>query len=384
MVDFLKNWVLFRRETKEFKSFFAADNSDVRRLVFYSEHAAYGKFFAPILEKLRETSPCSFLTSDPEDPVFSFDQDRIKTFYIKHLLGALLPQLDARALVMTMPDLEQYHIKRAKKGTEHIYLFHALVSTHMIYRKGAFDHYDTVLCVGPHHVREIRETEKIYGLKSKKMIEAGYPLLDKIHSDYQAYTAATANKTSQYALALIAPSWAPGNIMLSCLEPIVKSLKASGFRVVIRPHPEFIKRCPRELSQLKNNFNFTNDVEFEIYPRKENSLFEADVLITDWSGIALEYAFGTERPVLFIDTARKVLNPEYEKVCMEPIEVKLRSEIGYRLPPDMATQAGECARQLMKEAINFKARIQACREQSVYNFGNSTAVIADYLKGCFK
>ncbi len=384
MVDFLKSWVLFGREINEFKSFLSADKADIRKLVFYSEHAAYAKFFSPILEKLREISPCSFLTSDPDDPVFSFAPDRIRTFYIKNLLGALLPQLDARAIVMTMPDLEQYHIKRSRKGAEHIYFFHALVSTHMIYRKGAFDHYDTVLCAGPHHEREIRQTEKVYGLKPKKLVSAGYPLLDKIHADYQAYTSAKTVKTSVPPLALIAPSWGPANIMLSCLEPLVRSLKASGFRIIIRPHPEFIKRRPKELAQLRAKPDFAENVEFEIYPRKENSLFEADILVTDWSGIALEYAFGTERPVLFIDTPRKVLNAEYEKVCVEPIEVKLRSEIGFRLSLKMVSQAGERALQLMKGALNFKARIQACREQSVYNFGDSTRVITDYLKGCFK
>lgn len=377
-----KNISLFLEEWKTLQCFSSSVRGEAAGLVFYSEHAAYGKFFMPVLTQLRGGAPFSYLTSDPQDPFFNLAPDQIKVYYIKNLLGGLLPQLDARAIVMTMPDLEQYHIKRSLKGAEHIYLFHALVSTHMIYRKGAFDHYDTVLCAGPHHEREIRQTEKVYGLKPKKLVSAGYPLLDKIYVDYQAYTSAKTVKTSVPPLALIAPSWGPANIMLSCLVPLVRSLKASGFRIIIRPHPEFIKRCPKALTQLRGKPDFAENVEFEINSHKEDSLFEADILITDWSGIAFEYAFGIERPVLFINTPRKVFNADYERLGMQPMEVRLRSEIGFSVSLEAVSQSGERALELLKEAAHFKARIQSCRKEFVYNFGNSTTVITNYLKGC--
>ena len=33
-------------------------------------------------------------------------------------------------------------------------------------------------------------------------------------------------------------------------------------------------------------------------------------MVSDWSGVAMEFAFGLERPVLFIDVPRKTNNPE--------------------------------------------------------------------------
>ena len=79
--------------------------------------------------------------------------------------------LKAGIMIMTMPDLEVYNIKRSIYSVHYLYVNHSMVSMHMIYRKGAFDHFDTLFCVGPHHVREIRETEKTYGLKPKKLIK---------------------------------------------------------------------------------------------------------------------------------------------------------------------------------------------------------------------
>ncbi len=49
----------------------------------------------------------------------------------------------------------------------------------------------------------------------------------------------------------------------------------------------------------------------------DDSLLRADVLICDISGIALEYVFGTERPVLFLDVPLKIHNPRFKELEKE-------------------------------------------------------------------
>jgi len=66
----------------------------------------------------------------------------------------------------------------------------------------------------------------------------------------------------------------------------------------------------------------------------DDSLLKSDVLICDCSGIALEYAFGTERPVLFLDVPRKIRNENYRELGLEPIELSLRSELGIIVSPE--------------------------------------------------
>jgi YidC/Oxa1 family membrane protein insertase len=83
--------------------------------------------------------------------------------------------LRAKILVMDMPDLDTYHIKRSKAYPVHyIYLFHSMFSIHSYLRKEALDNFDTIFCVGPHHVNEIKATEKLYELKPKKIINYGF------------------------------------------------------------------------------------------------------------------------------------------------------------------------------------------------------------------
>ena len=47
---------------------------------------------------------------------------------------------------------------------------------------------------------------------------------------------------------------------------------------------------------------------------------------------AIDFALG--RPVLYIDTPRKINNPEYQKIDLVPLEESIRIEIGDLLAPE--------------------------------------------------
>ncbi len=60
----------------------------------------------------------------------------------------------------------------------------------------------------------------------------------------------------------------------------------------------------------------------------QDSLHNSDVMISDWSGAALDYAFGLNKPVIFVDVPRKVNNPDYKELDIEPFEAQIREKIG--------------------------------------------------------
>ena len=91
-------------------------------------------------------------------------------------------------------------------------------------------------------------------------------------------------------------------------------------------------------------------------------------MVSDWSGAALEYAFGLERPVLFVDVARKVNNPDYEALGIEPFEVGIRERIGRVVAPDdLAAIVPAVARRWWRDAPAWPAtprRASATRASS--------------------
>ena len=52
-------------------------------------------------------------------------------------------KMDADMVVMTCPDLDNFHLKRSyvRKDIEYVYMFHYPLSTHMVLGSHALDHY---------------------------------------------------------------------------------------------------------------------------------------------------------------------------------------------------------------------------------------------------
>jgi len=51
-----------------------------------------------------------------------------------------------------------------------------MVSTHRVYREHAFDAYETIFCLGEHHIKEIRKTEQVYNLSKKILLNINYAI----------------------------------------------------------------------------------------------------------------------------------------------------------------------------------------------------------------
>ena len=132
---------------------------------------------------------------------------------------------------MTMPDLGTYQIKRSYNPVRYLYVYHSINSTHMASRRGAFDNYNEILCVTPHHTEEIRAAEESYGLEPRILLEGGYVILDSIIASAQNFIATPYDGPRRI---LIAPSWRDEGLFESV--GMVAVLLEAGYQVTVRPH----------------------------------------------------------------------------------------------------------------------------------------------------
>lgn len=285
-------------------------------------------------------------------------------------------KMDADMVVMTMPDLENYHIKRSyvRGDVEYVFVQHGVGSNNMGMRKGCMDHFDTIFCAGPHQAEEIRETEKVYGLAPKKLIEVGYPLIDEIRENYQALPHVEHARKK----ILIAPSWQDHNIVDSCLEDILDKLSNKGYEIIVRPHPQEVRLKKEKMEILKQKYD-SDDITIQTDFTSNNPVMEADLLITDWSGISWEYAFTTHRPILFINTPMKVMNPEYQKISTVPLNILLRNKLGRSLEPDQTDKVAETVEYLIGHTAEYRKEIEALAQEYLFNPGFSAEVGAKYI-----
>lgn len=372
-----------RREKADYKRFFSIAN---KHLVFYSEKSGFYKYFENIIRYLLHHSNIiiHYVTSDPKDAIFqkAKEEPRIKPYYIgENRLITLMMKMDADIVVMTMTDLENFHIKRSyvRKDIEYIYVFHAPLSYIMTLRNGALDHYDTIFCTGKGQVEEIRKSEERYGLPPKEIVECGYSVIENMREHYLENRSSYSGQAIKKIL--IAPSWQEDNILDSCLEPLLMSILRDGWQVIVRPHPEYLKRYTVRWNALRERYKDLPEewVVFQSDFSSNETVYSADVLISDWSGIAFEYAFATQRPVLFIDTPMKVYNPDYTEIIEKPLNLTLRDEIGIRLSPEKADQAGREVARLLERADAYAQKIAELTDEYLYNMGRSGEVGGKYI-----
>lgn len=370
-----------RREKEDYKRFFSVSN---KHLVFYSEKSGFYKYFESVIEYLLSYSDIviHYVTSDPNDTIFKKvdEQPRIKPYYIgERKLISLMMKMDADIVVMTMPDLNKFHIKRSyvRKDVEYVYIHHYPLSTHMIFRQGAFDHYDTIFCVGKFQAAEIRESEQLYNLPSKTLVESGYGVLEKLREYYLQLSP----NVGGVKRVLIAPSWQPDNILDSCIDEVLRQLLDKDLEVYIRPHPEYVKRYQTKWIALMERYmryaqqGLVFDTDFS----SMDSIFISDIIVSDWSGIAYEFAFATLKPVVFIDTPMKVNNPEYQKFKMVPLEITLRDQIGIRFEPNHIEGIYDEICNLLDRQQFYRERIEDISQDVISHFGKSGEIAGSYI-----
>ena len=366
------------KEILDYSRFFKKTKKVHKNITFYAEHKGYYPYFEGMINEIvyKQHKSICYITSDSKDPILKNENPCIKTFYIKKKLANFFKFLDCKVFVMTLTNLNNYYLKKTS-NIHYVYVFHSMVSMHMVYNFGAFDHYDSILCVGPQHVKEFRVFEKQYNLEEKKLIEAGYYRLEKIYKSYKD-SKKQKSKTNKPTV-LIAPSWGEENILESCGEELINLLLNNNYKVIVRPHPETIRRYPYLIQKIAYKFILNDNFTLEKSTATNDSVLKSDVLICDCSGIALEYAFGTERPVIFLDVPLKIKNEKYKELSIEPVELTLRTKIGKLISLDNLNTIIDIVNNIEDFNNTFKSEIIKQREKYIFNFGNSSKISVDYI-----
>ncbi len=367
------------REKQDYKKFLAVPKM---KIVFYSEKNGFYKYYQNIIEELirRTNIVIHYITSDPNDEVFKMESEQFKPYYIgENRLIVLMMKLEADIVVMTTPDLENFQLKRSyvKKDALYIYVPHDVNSSNLTFHKDALDHFDVIFTSGYKNKAEIAEREDKFELPKKELVEWGSSVIDNMILAYDKMVQEDSEKSEQKTV-LIAPSWQKDNIMDSYIEEMLDQLKNTSYRVIVRPHPQYVRHYGARIDALAEKYA-PDGIIFQKDFSSNKTVYTADLLVTDWSSIAFEYAFSTLKPVLFINTPMKVVNPDYQELSEVPIDIELRDEVGISLDADKLSQLNSSVDTLLHADRFSVESMQQLREKYIYNIGNSGKVGAKYI-----
>lgn len=311
MFETIKNYREFQSTDKKFKN-----------IVFYSEGDDYDHFYTPYVNScLKNQINFSYISSSKNVPFTKNNYS--KFFYIgdTFIRTLFFFTLDCKNLITTMPDLGNFFLKKSSKCHNYIYFFHSMFSMNIIYNHNAFSNYDTILCANKIHAYEVKHY--FFSNSKVKFINLGYPKIDEIKKEYN-------NKKNNSVIKsiLIAPSWGNEFENYNVYKILILQLIEQGFLINFRPHPATIKYFKKYLDEIYSIFNKYKNFK---YSHKKNNLkdyLENDLIITDWSGSAVEFALATKKRCIFLETTQKVRNKNFSNYeNLKSLEIIFKKEV---------------------------------------------------------
>ena len=372
MKTFFKEFQGYRAYKKLPKSY--------KKIVFYSESFQDWHHLKPLLNALLDDDiAVTYVTSDDKDPGLLKLSKKYRSIYIgKGFFRILFFQfLRAKLLILTMMDLNNFELKRSMHPVHYVYIFHSLTSTHMVDTEKSFDHYDTIFCAGPHQKKEIELREKDKDLKAKNLVPYGYPRIEKLIQ-------LSSKPKNEKKVILLAPTWGEQSIINLMGMEICSIILNQGYSLILRPHHETIKRSPQLIDEIENKYSHLETFRLVREMGDSESLLQSDLLICDWSGTAIEYAFGLEKPIIFIDIPPRVRNPNWREIQSEPLEMSIREKVGRVICPSKLDELPSSISQLLNEDQLSSSLIKSLREEFIYNLSRSEITGREEIKRLLK
>ena len=339
-------------------------NSVKPKYIFYSENKSYQKYSYLLIQLLAKKNPdrIFYISSDIDDKIENLN---IKNMFIGNgfFMQYFFNVVKAENIFLTITDLDNHVIKKTKNVNNYIYYFHSPVSTTIQYMNEAFDNYDTILCNGEYQINEIQRAESLKNNKKKKLIKSGYLYFD--------YLKEKINLQKNSNEVLIAPSWNSNevNFMNQNLEFLIDEVLKKGFNVRFRPHPENFKRSANIIEGFQKKFKNSKFILDDTVENKE-AMENAKCLITDNSGIAIEYILLFKKPVLYFEDVKKIHNSNFEKYNdLITMEDKVKTTFGYTFTMNEIKNIDLI---INNSIIDFKNKdniIEKFTNENFYNFG---------------
>jgi len=351
-------------------------SADWRNIVIFSESGQDWHYFERLVRTLNDdlNKQVTYVSSDQSDPGLRRKHTLFQSICIPagFFLTLHFNMQKADVVVLTMMDLDKLQLKKSINPVHYIYLFHSLGSTHMVDHANSYDAYDSLFCVGPHHVAELRKREAIANLPERNLFEYGHPRLEDLLARGSSNRVEDSPASTQTVL--IAPTWGDDSIFNTCGQELTGLLLDAGYQVIIRPHYQTLALTPGVIDDLKTRFGEHANIEFQERMDENDTLLRSDILVCDWSAMAIEYALGLEKPVLFIDLPRRVRNPDWQKLEIEPLEASFRKWAGDIVSPESLHEVPGKITKLLENRHAIRKTMQKLRTELVFNLGHSTSV----------
>lgn len=274
-------------------------NDKVIPYAIFSDDKRYWNVFEPLCREFsRRGIDVVYLTASPDDPALSCQIPHVEAKFLGagQMAFAKLNLIKATMVISTTPGLDVYQWKRSKDAKCYVHVLHA-ASEVVLYRMFGLDYYDAVLVAGTFQQRDIRDLEELRGLPAKDIALAGIPYMDVMAMRLKESGPVPEHPRT----VLLAPSWGPSAIFARFGGQIIERLLATGYHVIVRPHPQSFKSEKDLIDTLMADYPASDQLEWNRDVDNFDCLRRSDILVSDFSGVVFDFALVYDKPVIYTD-----------------------------------------------------------------------------------
>ena len=360
-----------------------AKNDDSRKIpiCIFSEGKRYWNVFKPVLDEFEKRGKdIHYLTASPDDPALTSDYKHVHAEFIGEGNKAIskMNLINADLVLSTTPSLDVFQWKRSKTASYYVHLPH-MPNDITTYKMFGLDFYDAVLLSGSYQEDEIRRLESMRSIPAKEIVLTGIPYLDKMKERLDSTS--RDDITEKERTVLLAPSWGSNGILTAYGASFIESLIKTDYRIIIRPHPQSFTSEKDLIDRLMKHFPESDRLRWNRDSDNFDVLNEADILISDFSGVIFDFALVFNKPVIYTEPVNDWSQYDCSWDTEELWTYKILPRIGRKLTKDNFGSIGSLIEDCISggDSKDLAAGRDLAREQTWCNIGQGSVKVADYL-----
>lgn len=350
---------------------------DNRPYMIFSDNKNYWNVFKPICDEFEKRKiPLVYWTASEQDQGLKEDYKYVKTEFIGegNKAFAKLNMMSADIVLATTPGLDVLQWKRSKNVKYYVHILHAAGTSAGGYRMFSLDFYDAVLLTGNFQIREIRELEEKRNLPQKDIEVVGCTYMDRLKEKLEKIQGERHNGIT----VLLAPSWGVGSLLVKYGERIIDSLVETGYKLIIRPHPQSFKSDKEVMDRLRNKYKNNEYLVWDEDSDNFKSLNDSDIMISDFSSVMFDYALVFNKTFIYAESSFDKAPYEAAWLDEELWKFRVLPSIGVPLKEEQFDNMKEVINNALANEKIIKGRDNA-RSEAWENIGKSAELTVDYL-----
>lgn len=178
---------------------------------------------------------------------------------------------------------------------------------------------------------------------------------------------------------LLAPSWGTSSILSRYGSEFIKDLLATGYHIIVRPHPQSFTSEKELMDKLMTEFPENDQLEWNRDSDNFDALNRSDILISDFSGVIFDFSLVFDKPVICADTEFDASPYDAWWLKRLPWGLSVIPRLGAKLTKENRADLKKMIDDCLEDESFTESRHQVRDEAWAYQ-GEGATRMADYLE----